>query len=79
MHDNNKRSVIWNIGQPDAKKSSELAKKLGISEFLAKLLVAKGIDDADEALKFMNCDYMLLHDPFLLPDMDKAAKRIHEA
>ncbi len=79
MHDNNKRSIIWNIGQPDAKKSSELAKKLGISEFLAKLLVSKGIEDADEAMNFMNCDYMLLHDPFLLPDMDKAAKRIHEA
>ncbi len=79
MHDNNKRSVIWNIGQPDPKKAAELAKTLGISDFLAKLLVSKGIDEKDAAVKFMNGDYTLLNDPFLLPDMDKAAARIRKA
>ena len=50
------------------------------SPLLRTLLENRGIKTAEEAEKFLNPDYARdLHDPFLLPDMEKAVVRIFEA
>jgi single-stranded-DNA-specific exonuclease len=47
---------------------------------LRKLLENRGIKTSEEAEAFLNLDYERdIHDPFLLPDMDKAVERILEA
>jgi single-stranded-DNA-specific exonuclease len=57
----------------------ELANKLGISPVLCQLLIQRGISSIEEARKFFRPSLKDLHDPFLLPDMDKAIKRIEKA
>ncbi len=57
----------------------ELAKKLGISPVLCQLLIQRGITTEDEASRFFHPNLKDLHDPFLLPDMGKAVKRIEKA
>ena len=57
----------------------QLAQNLGIHPFLCQLLIQRNIFTVDEANKFFYPDLNDLHDPFLMPDMDKAVKRIERA
>ena len=79
MYINKSEKVVWNIASPDPNAVRLLAENLKISDFLAKLLVSKGITDTAGAEDFLYGDYHLLHDPFLLPDMDKAVERVNRA
>ncbi len=58
---------------------NELKKELDLHPVLIDLLIAKGIETKDEAEKFLNPKLEDLHDPFLMPDMDKAIRRIEKA
>lgn len=59
--------------------SDRLAEELGISPILTQLLAQRGITSFDEAKKFFRPDLSHLHDPFLMPDMDKAIERLNLA
>lgn len=56
--------------------AKSLADSLKISAPLARLLVLRGIKNFFEAKKFLSPSIENLYDPFLLPDMNKAAMRI---
>lgn len=43
---------------------------------MARILEARGLGDADKAAEFLDPKLTRLHDPSLIPDMDKAAARI---
>ncbi len=60
-------------------KKDALTKELNIDPILAELLLKRDISTPIEAKKFLNPDLKDLHDPFLLPDMEKAVKRIEKA
>lgn len=60
-------------------KKNELAKELNLHPVLAELLLKKGIETKKEAKKFLHPSLDDLHDPFLMPEMDKAIKRIEKA
>lgn len=60
-------------------KKNELAKELNIDPVLAELLINRGITTLEEAKRFLHPSLDDLHDPFLLPDMEKAVKRIERA
>src|SRR5439155_1985949 len=62
---------------PDGRE--ELAQALGVSPTLAGLLIARGCEDAAEAHRFLHPNLDDLHDPFLLPDIDKAVTRLAQA
>lgn len=52
----------------------------GASDIVAHLLFHRGIDEAEQATKFLLPDYdNHIHDPFLLKDAEKAAQRIISA
>lgn len=61
------------------KQRDELAQKLGINPVLCQLLIQRNIVTEEEAFQFFNPKLKDLHDPFLMPDMEKAIKRIEQA
>ncbi|GAB6122850.1 single-stranded-DNA-specific exonuclease RecJ [Dysgonomonas termitidis] len=72
----------WNyeaLTTQQKEQRDDLAKKLGISPVLCQLLIQRGISSSEDAYKFFHPNLKDLHDPFLLPDMDKAIKRIEKA
>ena len=54
----------------------EIATQLGCSEILASLLINRGYTDIESAKRFITKSQEILHNPFLLNDMDKAVERI---
>ena len=60
-------------------KKDEIAKELNLHPIIAELLVNKGFDTQEKVMKYLYPSLDDLHDPFLLPDMDKAVKRIEKA
>lgn len=70
----------WIIAPPcDNEKVLKLSSELGISNLLSELLVQRGITTFDEAKAFFRPSLDMLHDPFLMNDMDKAVSRIESA
>ena len=67
---------VWNLlpAPPDG-----FADSIGLPPLEAQLLYNRGIMTADEAAVFLKAGDDLTHDPFLLPDMDKAAARLRTA
>src|ERR1700739_4959048 len=62
--------------QPDAEQVKTLASAINTDRVNATLLLQRGIGDFDSAKEFFRPDLSLLHDPFLMKDMDKAVSRI---
>lgn len=72
----------WNyitLSPEETEASHELAKALGISPILGKLLFERGITTVSDAKKFFRPHLPDLHDPFLMKDMDIAVDRLNQA
>ena len=65
--------------QGEGKEVERLSAELNISKPLAILLVQRGITTFEEARSFFRPDLELLHDPFLMKDMEVAVERIQSA
>jgi len=65
--------------QGEGKEVERLSGELNISKPLAILLVQRGITSFDEAKSFFRPALTLLHDPFLMKDMQVAIERIQAA
>ena len=59
--------------------AASLSKELRLSEVCARLLVQRGYTSTTSAEAFISRRMDLLHDPALLPDIEKAVARIAEA
>jgi single-stranded-DNA-specific exonuclease len=68
----------WTIRPCPHRKSSALARELGVSEITASVLLRRGYGDPEEAKAFLAGEQPL-HDPFLLGDMATAVERIRTA
>ena len=69
----------WEFYNVDDDKIREISEKHGISELLATVLYNRGILDDDEIDVFLNPKRNDFHDPYLMPDMEKAVNRIIKA
>jgi single-stranded-DNA-specific exonuclease len=65
--------------KPPLEKVEVLKHALQVDDFVATLLVQRGIETYDEARKFFRPSLKDLHNPFLMKDMDKAVQRIESA
>lgn len=65
--------------KPLEEKIKNLAQALDVEDFVATLLVQRGIETFDDAKNFFRPSLDHLHDPFLMKDMEKAVARIELA
>lgn len=75
-------STHWNflkLSYEQQQIRDRLAAELGISPILTQLLAQRGISNFEQAKQFFRPDLSQLHDPFLMPDMDKAIERLNLA
>jgi single-stranded-DNA-specific exonuclease len=69
----------WLVNRTNPEFLKYLSEKASISTISAQILVNRGIRDAASIRDFLDPSLENLHDPFLLPDMEKAVSRIREA
>ncbi len=72
----------WNLQTPteeELHKRDLLATELGLNPMVCLLLVQRGLSTVEAVKKFFKPRLEDLHDPFLMPDMEKAVKRLNRA
>jgi single-stranded-DNA-specific exonuclease len=69
----------WELTETDEMLSADLADRLGVSVVCARLLVQRGLVDAESAEDFMRPRLARLDDPFSLTNLEDAVLRIEEA
>ena len=69
----------WEFYNSDELTIKNIASKFKISELLATVLVNRGICDDKSVELFLNPTRNDFHDPYLMPDMEKAVDRIIKA
>lgn len=72
----------WNypsLSSEEQRIGAELARRFSNCQPVADLLVQRGITTIDAAERFFHPSVRDLHDPFLMPDMDKAVERLNRA
>jgi len=68
----------WVVRSSDKMKSKLLEQSLNLTPLVSSLLINRGIETVDSARYFL-FESKKFHDPFLLPDMEKAVTRIKQA
>jgi len=69
----------WNYRKVDLEFAMHLSEKLDIHPLLARLMVSRGIEDAETGYGILHPHLRKLHDPFQLGGMKRAVDRIGEA
>ena len=71
------REIRWTISEPpNAEIVARLSREINVPEPIARILVFRGIDDYDKAKSYFRPTIDLLHDAFLMNDMEVATSRI---
>lgn len=70
---------IWEPAAYDALAAERLARALGLTPVISRLLVQRGIADPDDASRFLRPRLDHLHDPTRLTGLDAAVARIEAA
>ncbi len=70
-------SFRWVYAQPEQKERVPMLEQaLGVPEKIARLLAIRGIENYDNAKTFFRPTIDLLHDPFIMKDMEQGAERL---
>src|SRR4051812_14055824 len=69
----------WNLLNADLDACNALQQSLKINPALCKMIVQRGMRTFDEARRFFRPSLDMLHDPWLMKDMEKAVSRIIQA
>lgn len=74
------REHRWTISQPpEYSLVAQLSKEINIPETIARVLLNRNIGTYDKAKEYFRPSFAMLHDPFLMKNMDRAVERIQRA
>ncbi|TYQ12892.1 UNVERIFIED_CONTAM: single-stranded-DNA-specific exonuclease [Acetivibrio alkalicellulosi] len=73
------KKTKWSVSYVPDEKVEKLAKKAGVSSFLARIFLSRKIENEDHINDFLNPSLKNIYHPFLLLDMEKASDRILRA
>lgn len=71
------QSKLWVVRHVDPIQRGLLSRALSISSATAALLLNRGVTNVDQATAWMSP--IQTHDPFLIPDMERAVDRLYQA
>jgi single-stranded-DNA-specific exonuclease len=74
-----KRWFLKTLTERETRTQEMLAEELKLDPIITTLLVQRGIETSDGVKKFFKPSLNDLYDPFLMPDMHKAVKRLNKA
>ena len=69
----------WQVNEIDNNEIERIEKSFNISKLVASIIAGKGLKTDEEIEVFLHPRRTDFHNPFLMPDMKKAANRIVEA
>ena len=69
----------WECYQINEEKVEKTASEFNISRLIATILVNKGLEEKSEIEKYLHPTRNDFYDPYLMPDMEIAVKRIVKA
>ncbi|MEG2380209.1 MAG: single-stranded-DNA-specific exonuclease RecJ [Oscillospiraceae bacterium] len=69
----------WILKEFDKAKVIEMAKNFSISPLTSIILYNRGVREEADVKRFLSRDLGIMHDPYLMKDMDRAVDRIKEA
>jgi single-stranded-DNA-specific exonuclease len=69
----------WLVSRTNPEFLKYLSREMSISSVFAQVLVNRGFKDAASIKTFLYPSLSDLHDPFLMPDMDRAVERLKSA
>ena len=69
----------WEICKENKNDIDKISKENGLSNLISSILASRGIIEKEKVREFLNPTRDDFHDPFLMPDMEKAVDRILKA
>lgn len=69
----------WEICKENKDDIDKISKENGLSDLISSILASRGIVEKEEIRKFLTPTRNDFHDPFLMPDMERAVNRILKA
>ena len=69
----------WKVADYDLNDIHDMAKALGMSPLTVAVLFGRGVAEVEQAHQWLSRLDVVGHDPFLMPDMQCAVDRLHQA
>ena len=73
------RRKLWELRDSHLEYEKQLTAELNTHPIVSRILANRNYDTLETAKDFLDCSLAKLQNPFMLKDMEKAVKRIHEA
>ena len=69
----------WEVCKENKNDIDKISEENGLSNLISSILASRGIIEKEDVREFLNPTRYDFHDPFLMPDMEKAVDRILKA
>ena len=69
----------WEVCKENKNDIDKISEENGLSNLISSILASRGIIEKEDVREFLNPTRADFHDPFLMPDMEKAVDRILKA
>jgi len=79
VSENNEHEIQWNVVECDEAEVERLVREASVPPVIARILLTRGLRTVEEIEDFFSPSLAHLHDPFLLPDLEKGVERVARA